>query len=235
MKQAAPELTTRFWPQRLVDESTLDTNSHDLQAFYLFGMISTGSIGSLSSASNIQSADTESAILNCLRSFERDLRGNERFYDSVDTFISLAYVKKSDLPTNLLSDPFVWSDNGVDSLNADEEEELQRDLVSPESPAQEASADPEESWDAFKPVSAAQRKRAAAASKSKSTPHVASGKLRTSSDVYNRLMWDTTGPVTKDGYVIGYEDRFLGVKEAPLTSWKREVEDESFVSSRYNL
>ncbi|CAG8697845.1 13151_t:CDS:2, partial [Acaulospora colombiana] len=202
MKQAAPEAITRFWPQRLVDESTLDTSSRDLQGFYLFGL------GSPSSGANAQTADTESAILNCLRSFE---------------------LKKRELPAHLLPDPFVWSDNGVDSPDADEEEDLQRDLVLPEVADQEEQADPEESWDDFKPVSAAQRKRAAA-SKSKSTPHIASGKLRTSSDVYNRLMWDTTGPVSKDGYVIGYEDRFLGVKEAPLTAWKREVEDESFVS-----
>ncbi|KAG8805028.1 hypothetical protein FRC19_008107 [Serendipita sp. 401] len=77
--------------------------------------------------------------------------------------------------------------------------------------------------------SSAQRKRAAAAAKAKSTPHIPAAKLRTSADVYNRLMWDSTGDVSKDGYVIGYEDRFKGVKEMPLTSWKREVEDESFI------
>lgn len=59
-------------------------------------------------------------------------------------------------------------------------------------------------------------------------------------------MWDPT--VSSTDYVIGYEDRFkgkmffpfnvsisiwiyvLGVKEIPLGSWKREVEDEAFVS-----
>ena len=53
---------------------------------------------------------------------------------------------------------------------------------------------------------------------------------RTSLDVYNRLMWDPS--ISRGDYVIGYEDRFKGVKEVPLESWKREVEDEAFVSSR---
>lgn len=70
---------------------------------------------------------------------------------------------------------------------------------------------------------------------------------RTSSDVYNRLMWDSS--VSSNDYAIGYEDRFkgtytpsryhedfvegahLGVKEMPLGAWKREVEDEAFVSN----
>jgi uncharacterized protein (UPF0248 family) len=52
-------------------------------------------------------------------------------------------------------------------------------------------------------------------------------KLRTSTDVFNRLMWDPV--ISKEDYVIGYEDRFLGVKEMPLSNWKREVEDEEFV------
>ena len=52
-------------------------------------------------------------------------------------------------------------------------------------------------------------------------------KLRPSHDVFNRLLWD--GQYSADEYIIGYEDRFLGVREIPLTSWKRELEDEEFI------
>ena len=45
-------------------------------------------------------------------------------------------------------------------------------------------------------------------------------------------MWDPS--VSSGDYVIGYEDRFKGVKETPLGAWKREVEDEAFVSPFQN-
>ena len=65
--------------------------------------------------------------------------------------------------------------------------------------------------------------------KKSSTPNSGiNAKLRTSADVYNRLMWDPQ--YRRDDYMIGYEDRFVGVMELPLLEWKREVEDESFVS-----
>jgi uncharacterized protein (UPF0248 family) len=45
-------------------------------------------------------------------------------------------------------------------------------------------------------------------------------------------MWDPS--LNSSDYVIGYEDRFKGVKETPLGTWKREVEDEAFVSTILN-
>ena len=53
------------------------------------------------------------------------------------------------------------------------------------------------------------------------------GKLRPSHEVYNRLLWDQRYSVEE--YLVGYEDRFKGVKEMPLTSWKRELSDEEFI------
>jgi uncharacterized protein (UPF0248 family) len=43
-------------------------------------------------------------------------------------------------------------------------------------------------------------------------------------------VWDPT--IAKEDYVIGYEDRFKGTKEASLLEWKREAEDEAFVCLR---
>jgi uncharacterized protein (UPF0248 family) len=56
---------------------------------------------------------------------------------------------------------------------------------------------------------------------------VRSGKLRPSRDVYNRLFWDKTYSV--DDFLLGYEDRFKGVREMPLVSWKRELTDEEYI------
>jgi uncharacterized protein (UPF0248 family) len=53
------------------------------------------------------------------------------------------------------------------------------------------------------------------------------GKLRPSHDIYNRLLWDEG--YSAEEYVVGYEDRFTGVREMALTSWKREFTDEEFI------
>lgn len=45
-------------------------------------------------------------------------------------------------------------------------------------------------------------------------------KLRTSEDVYNRIMWDPL--LNKAEYTICYEDRFLGLMEIPFESFDRE-------------
>jgi uncharacterized protein (UPF0248 family) len=60
-----------------------------------------------------------------------------------------------------------------------------------------------------------------------STANSKGGKLRPSHDIYHRLLWDAG--YNADEYVVGYEDRFKGVKEMPLTSWKRELSDEEFI------
>lgn len=54
-----------------------------------------------------------------------------------------------------------------------------------------------------------------------------SKKLRPAQDVINRLKWDP-GSNTED-YLIGYEDRFLGVKELPLGKWKSDQTDDEFI------
>jgi hypothetical protein len=218
LHQAVPEVVVRMWPQRLVDQANVEEGSRDPNGFYLFGI------------SPLQPGATsikhmESSLLSCLRSFEHDLRGNERYYDGSETFISLTYVKRTQLPDTVILDPFTWPDAGIDAPESDEDE-VDENLIDDAEETPTANSD---SWDGFHVASSAQRKRATAA-KAKKTTHIRAGKLRTSTDVYNRLIWDTTGPVTKDGYVIGYEDRFKGIKEVPLTAWKREVEDESFVS-----
>jgi len=81
--------------------------------------------------------------------------------------------------------------------------------------------------DGFYVPSTNQNKKQKRQAKNDATPHVPAEKLRTSADVFNRLMWDPQ--LDQDDYVIGYEDRFAGVKEMPMRSWKKEVEDEAFI------
>lgn len=231
LHQNVPELVVRFWPERLVDRTNIDPEARDPNGFYLFGLSASKASDSYHQQNDRptrNASDLHSALTSCLRTFEHGLRTNERFYDDKDTFISLSHLKQSQIPSDILMDPFKWSDNGFDAPEEDEEEEDSE--PSADRPAVDGEIiNNNDSWDDFRASSSSQRKRAAAAAKAQSTSYIPAGKLRTSSDVYNRLMWDSTGNVPKDGYVIGYEDRFKGIKEMPLTSWKREVEDESFI------
>jgi len=212
-----------------VDASTVDTAARDPNGFHLLGV--SPSVKFSKDTSTRKGSEIEASLLNCLRTFEGDLRANSKYYDNSETFIGLSSVKQSQLASKVIPDPFVWPDNGIDPpLDEDSDEE---DITLP--PSRDIISDgqggegllTEEEWSEFQPISASKRKKAAA--KSKTTPHVPAGKLRTSSDVFNRLMWDPN--ISKEEYIIGYEDRFLGIREGSLASWKREVEDESFVST----
>lgn len=224
-----PELNAHFWPKRLVDVSTVDTSARDPNGFYLLGL--SPSVKFSKDTLTRKSSEIQASLLNCLRAFEGDLRANSKYYDDIETFIGLSSIKQSQLPSKVIPDPFVWPDNGIDPpLDEDSDE----DDITPLSPANVTPDGQdgeglltEEDWSKFQLISASKRKEAAA--KTKTTPYVPAGKLRTSSDVFNRLMWDPS--ISKEEYVIGYEDRFLGIKEGSLASWKREVEDESFVSA----
>jgi len=206
----------------------VDTSARDPNGFYLLGV--SPSVNFNKDTSSRKSSDIQASLLNCLRTFEDELRTNSKYYDGIETFIGLSSIKRSQLPSTVILDPFVWPDNGIDPpLDEDSDDE---DVPPPSSTnvisdGQDGEGMPTgEDLGEFQSISASKRKKAAA--KSKVTPHVPAGKLRTSSDIYNRLMWDPN--VSKEEYVIGYEDRFLGIREGSLASWKREVEDESFVS-----
>lgn len=43
----------------------------------------------------------------------------------------------------------------------------------------------------------------------------------------NRIIHDQS--INIHDYMVGYEDRFEGVKEMPVASWKRETDDLAFI------
>jgi hypothetical protein len=195
-----------------------------LDGFYLIGLSSCAPTHTPTSDQERQRM--ASALAATLLTFESDVRSNARYYDPAAAFVSVAEIASSHVPPALVLDAHRWPDGGFDGdEDGDEEEEEGGDL---------AAGHEEEDADArafFALVSAASlRRKKRAKEEAKRTPHVPPGlkqKLRSSSDVYNRLIWDPA--VSEDDYVIGYEDRFLGTREMPLGAWSREVEDETFV------
>lgn len=58
-----------------------------------------------------ENAKVLSSLINTLRTFEGELQQNARYYDPVDTFISVTNVGFSQLPTSVVLDSHIWSDN----------------------------------------------------------------------------------------------------------------------------
>ncbi|KAJ3809430.1 2'-5' RNA ligase superfamily-domain-containing protein [Lentinula aff. lateritia] len=217
---AVPSINVRFWPVRFADAETIDStdDARNPHGFYLFGL------SPFSSASPSKLQETELAsITQCIRSFEAELQGNIKYYDSQTTFISLGIMTQKSLEketglANIIPDSFTWSDNGFDLVDDDEDDAEEKD-------------DEFDIHDREQPmISASQRKKALAASKrNKATLYTPTpGKLRTSADVMNRLLWDPV--LGQNEYIVGYEDRFLGLQELKLRDWvMKEVEHESFI------
>lgn len=56
----------------------------------------------------------------------------------------------------------------------------------------------------------------------------ATNTMRTSYDVFNRIRWDPD--LDKGEFIIGYEDRFVGIMESPFSVWEnRDISQESFI------
>ena len=208
LHESAPNTLCHLWPARLVDESNVDHQT--LNGFYLVGL------SSLKSSPDEEEGKQrppkskpgiKHGLLSTLRAFESDLRSNTRFYDQNEMFVSVTQATAAQIPPFLELDTYQWPDGGYDDDDGEDEDVIE----------EEGRSDDQDDADTK------QRMR-----HGMPTAHVPAAKLRTSSDIYNRLMWDPA--ISKEDYVIGYEDRFKGTKEVPLSAWKREVEDEAFVS-----
>jgi len=207
-----PSLRVRLWPARFADGNAV--NDHGLLNFYLFGLAPNSISDEDKELSRKENAQVTAALLATLRAFESAIQQNDRYYDSADTFISVSAINSSQLPSAVVLDTHNWSDNGFED-DDDFGDTDDKDVHADDSVFDELMAN-------CAPPSTLKKK-----SKDRVTPRLLAAKLRTSSDVFNRLMWDPS--VSSVDYMIGYEDRFKGVKEMPLCSWKREVEDEAFI------
>lgn len=206
-----PGLSVRSWPARLADADDLGDPASGLRSFYLVSIYSP-----------IRSESVLQKYGAILRAFEEQLHRDEKFYDSKEMFVSVSSVETSHLPTRLTAPP-EWVDGGIDPIDELSDNEADQDME---------TLDAQDSDAAFVAVSAKQSKKNMHQQvKGNSNSFVPATKLRTSIDVFNRLLWDRS--FNPENYIIGYEDRFTGIKEIPLTSWKRDIDHEEFVSLLY--
>ena len=197
----------RLWPSRLVDANNSGHLATGLQTFYLLGF-------------DARKTTSLKRVEATLLSFEDRLRRNERLYDSTEMFVSVSKVGLSQLPEKITTPP-PWLDGGIgpdeDTSDSEVTELSEEDL------------DADAAFTSSKQLKKSRLQKL----KGKHTPHVPAPKLRTSSDVYHRILWDRE--LNAEDYLIGYEDRFSGLEEMPLTNWKRDVEHEDFVSLDFDI
>lgn len=193
----------RLWPERLTDlGSGSATKGSSIHGFYLLGLHRT------------KDAQNTKPLVGILQAFEESIRGNGLYFDASNCFVFASECGRLTLGENITVDVPIWSDGGFDEPD-DKDEEL--------ATGAEDERDQNANDTPIRPLRSSAKK----AQIPKVTSYLPADKLRTSSDVYNRLMWDPQ--LDQNDYAIGYEDRFDGVKEVPLKSWKRNVEDEAFV------
>lgn len=152
-------------------------------------------------------------LLAATQKFEGQIRNDEEYFDFKSSWMSVSIVNQSKLG-DLKLDHREWGEYtiGEDESGDDEEDE---------EPAAEDHNDE---------VAPARAKKSKKREKDLAPkPVIPTGsKLRSSADVLHRLRWDSDMGGECE-YLVGYRDRFLGLKERPLDQWKAEQTDEEFI------
>ncbi|RDA95550.1 hypothetical protein CP533_1220 [Ophiocordyceps camponoti-saundersi (nom. inval.)] len=147
------------------------------------------------------------AIVNCealqvsMGECEASIRKSSKYYDPNGCWVTASIVKDRDLPLGLREDSQMCS--------------LDEETDDDDSMAEEDDNDDDDNSNRKPP------------SKQSNIPNPLTGRFRPASDVINRLRWDTALDATD--YLIGYEDRFTGVREKDVDAWTSELTDDEFI------
>ena len=200
----------RIWPARFVDQEAAEDDK-DYQGYYLIGL------DRLDGASGEPVAKDEikvrmGTLRTVLEKFEGQIRGDEKYFDPKSCWMSASLAKQSELG-HLRLDSRAWGEHTQGDEESDDEEE-------------EELEDVDEGRDSDAEDRGKKKKKLGSDQTLPSRPAY-KGRFRSSADVISRLRWD---PGMDSGdYVVGYEDRFLGIRERPLDQWKSEQTDEEFI------
>ncbi|KAK2767635.1 hypothetical protein FQN54_003793 [Arachnomyces sp. PD_36] len=210
-----PDIHARIWPARFTQaDDTNAENERDRQGCYLIGLSEREGL------SEQQKTDSErktaQGVLHAtLETFAERIRGDEKYFDAATSWVDVTLVKRSEVQ-DLVLDNSQWGDYLAQDYESDSEDEEEEDDF-------ELDGEDEE-WAAARPKASSKLKKSPS-TKSKARP--VAGKLRPATDVYNRVRWDPN--MDSSDYIIGYDDRFLGVREIGLDKWKTEQTDEEFI------
>lgn len=201
-------LHARIWPARFVEAADLTEDGGSYRGCYLIGL------------DKASEGLGKSELLNALGQlrgvlprFEGQIRGDEKYFNPQNRWMSASLVNQTSLP-ELVLDVREWGEGNAGEEETEEEEDGEEEL-------EEGGDDGEEDYEVEK------KGRKKKGKKKEYVIVTREGKLRSAIDVMNRLRWD---PGMESGdFVVGYEDRFLGAQEKELDDWKTEQTDEEFI------
>ncbi len=212
-----PDIYARLWPRRFANADANREVGHAHRAFYLIGL-------SLSSPENprpsVSKDEPKSKVIQktlkeTLQDFSDQIRGDERSFDPKSSWMDCTIVRQADIGAVKLDD----RDWGRFSVDDDEE-----DIDDDNEPDFDEDT-PNMTFEAGDTIFKNSKK--SSPSRDNKPPVPVAAKLRPAIDVLNRLRWDSA--VDEGDYLVGYEDRFLGVREIPLDRWKGEQTDDEFI------
>lgn len=176
LNRRLPDLHVRFWPARFVEataaESTEDDHG-DYEGFYLVGLDKLE--GSTTDGKTMQEK-----LLDVLRKFEDQIRGDPKYYDERTSWVEAGVIKRADLKP-LQVDAREWGEYMIGDDESDEEEEEEDDEAAQGSSVYE---DYQAVQSSSKKGKTTNQPRSVVVSKPEGA-----GKFRTASDVLNRLRW----------------------------------------------
>ncbi|KAH9897260.1 hypothetical protein F4778DRAFT_744990 [Xylariomycetidae sp. FL2044] len=222
LNRRLPNIHARIWPERFVarDASEEDT---DYQGYYLIGLGRWENTDGQPLTKEDMKIATGS-LQSALQRFESQTRNDEKYFDPKSCWMSASVARQSELG-DLRLDTREWGQYTVGEDESDDDEEVEEE--------EEEEGEGEEDFDTAEESTArstkAKKRNASRAGGANSAPLRPSytGRFRSSADVINRLRWDPA--LDSADYVVGYEDRFLGVRERDLDAWKSEQTDDEFI------
>ncbi|KAI0117000.1 hypothetical protein F4814DRAFT_414841 [Daldinia grandis] len=199
--KAAPNMHTRIWPSRFVNQDASDEDE-EYEGHYLIGL-------EFKESSDLpidiaRKRSVQASLETCIRAFEAQASKDAKYFDPKSCWLNATTVPQRELGELRLDD----RDWGEYMAEAEDE-----DIGDPEF------------WASME----ADEAREAPPKKGARLSHKPTyeGKLRSAGDVLNRLRWDQA--MDSSDYIVGYEDRFSGAMERSVDSWKSDTTHEEFI------
>ncbi|PHH86646.1 hypothetical protein CDD83_9932 [Cordyceps sp. RAO-2017] len=226
MNRKLPTMGIRIWPARFVQQPSAvhdgggdgDEGSAEFNASYLIGLDWRGSLAAAATSPG-ETSDFEQPLQAVLGNFETRIHLDNRYYDASCCWMMASIVDAREVGA-MRPDSAEWAGDGAGETDSEGEEE---------------ERDEDEGADGSQPAGEEGEGEGAATASSKPAreqrgnqgPRQAGGRFRTAADVINRLRWDRT--MDAGDYVVGYRDRFAGVRERALDEWTGEQTHDDFI------
>ncbi|KAI9344520.1 hypothetical protein DFJ73DRAFT_960935 [Zopfochytrium polystomum] len=215
LERRCPHIRARFWPQLLVESD----DSEDSAAVYIIGL----SRRQDTESKQESAVDLKNAFQETLINFSADISTNWEGYTDSAMWVHVAHVSSAGLKS-LHPRP---ARTVLPRLEAASGASRPRHTA----PALETSDEKDEGGRtgesgsdgtklSSKPKGKGKKKAADASRGKRSGP---TEKLRTSQDVFDRIMWDPQ--FDAEDWIVGYEDRFTGIQEMRVSDFAKNRAD----------